>query len=118
MLKPKRICTSPGCRELVSEGRCVAHKRPHTERHSAVYDSVGWKEYSRGYVARNPFCADPYGRHRGQRVAASCTGHKVAHRGDMRLFRDPANHTPLCNSCNAFMCTTFEGGFGNARRVE
>jgi len=26
---------------------------------------------------------------------------------------DPANHYPLCNSCNSFQAAKHEGGFGN-----
>jgi 5-methylcytosine-specific restriction endonuclease McrA len=120
MEKPKHSCARPGCPILTNKRYCDQHanlgKRAHRERHSAVYDSPGWKQYSRDFLAKHPVCADPFGLHRGVPVRATCTGHKVAHRGDMRLFSDPANHYPLCNSCNASQACRTEGGFGNPMR--
>ena len=118
MRLPKRACSQSGCRELVSDGsRCERHKRSHTARHDPIYDGAGWKEYSRAFLKANPLCCDPFDRHPGRTVAATCTGHRRAHRGDVTLFRDPSNHYPLCNSCNAFQCVKQEGGFGNVRKL-
>ncbi len=118
MRRPKRPCGEPGCLALIEDGtRCDAHKRRHSTRHSDVYDSPGWKSYSQQYLRAHPACCDPFKRHPDRIVAATCTGHKVAHRGDMRLFKDPTNHYPLCNGCNAYQCVTLEGGFGNKRKV-
>ena len=121
MLRPKKSCAYPGCPVPTHARYCDQHagteKRAHTERHSACYDSPGWKQYSRAFLLAHPVCCDPFGRHRDRFVPATCTGHRTAHKGDMRLFSDPANHMPLCVSCNAHMCATYEGGFGNPRQV-
>jgi 5-methylcytosine-specific restriction endonuclease McrA len=46
-------------------------------------------------------------------VAATVVGHRIAFKDDERLKWNPANHYPLCGSCNSYQCAKFEGGFGN-----
>jgi len=38
--------------------------------------------------------------------------HKVAHKGDMKLFWDTANWQPSCQPCNTRKAIREEGGFG------
>jgi 5-methylcytosine-specific restriction endonuclease McrA len=48
-------------------------------------------------------------------VRADVVGHRIAFRDDERLKWNPANHYPLCGSCNSYQCAKFEGGFGHAQ---
>jgi 5-methylcytosine-specific restriction enzyme A len=102
----------PGCRALVTGRYCAEHEPKRTNVFKATH-TQGWRAYSKAFLARHPVCADPYGRHRGQFVAASVTDHIQAHKGDMELFWAHENHQALCNECNAFKCVKLEGGFGN-----
>jgi 5-methylcytosine-specific restriction protein A len=116
MLRPKHACGRPGCPTLVDERYCEAHsKRPDTRRGQG-YEQAPWKKYSKVFLAKHPLCADPFKRHPHRFVPATCTGHKVAHKGDVRLYWSPANHVALCASCNAHQCASYEGGFGNPIR--
>jgi 5-methylcytosine-specific restriction enzyme A len=115
-LKPPHPCAQPGCRTLIRVGNyCDAHRQARPSARKQGYNSK-WDRYSKQFLRRNPICADPFHRHPGQLVEATVTGHKQAHRGDEALLRDPANHYPLCASCNAYQCVKFEGGFGNAHQ--
>ena len=117
MLKPKHPCASPGCRETTNAKYCNGHRQKRPSARVAGYDSR-WDSYSRSFLRRNPFCADPFARHRGQIVRATVTGHKQAHKGDQFLLWNPGNHSPLCAGCNAYQCVKEEGGFGNERRIK
>lgn len=74
-----------------------------------------WQKYSRARLAAFPLCVDPHNRHAGRPVAATCTDHIRAHKGDMVLFWQRSNHQSLCAECNAFKAVKEEGGFGNRR---
>src|SRR6266567_5505287 len=113
MFKPKHLCASSGCREITNARFCAVHQPKRPSARAAGYDSR-WDTYSRGFLRRHGFCCDPFARHRGQIVRATVTGHKLAHKGNAQLMWDPANHYPLCASCNAYQCVMTEGGFGNA----
>jgi len=113
-VKPPHPCARPGCRALIRIGSfCDAHRPARTSARAQGYNAR-WDRYSKDFLRRNPFCVDPFGRHRGHLVPATVTGHKQAHRGDEALLWDPANHYALCNGCNAYQCAKFEGGFGRA----
>ena len=114
MLKPPHPCARAGCRALIRIGNyCEQHRAVRPTARAQGYDAK-WDRYSKSFLRHNPLCVDPFGRHRGQIVMATVTGHKQAHRGDVALLWDKANHYPLCASCNAYQCVTFEGGFGRA----
>jgi 5-methylcytosine-specific restriction endonuclease McrA len=101
---------------MVDSGFCSVHKRIHGKS-TPIYDTARWREYRAQYIAGHPWCVDPFSRHQGRQMPAQCVGHRVAHRGDQALFWSPANHWPLCQSCNAYQGVTFEGGFGRARKA-
>ena|SRR5437016_5588404 len=123
MLKPKHPCASPNCREVTDRRYCSEHfaeqrakqRTKSPSARAAGYDAR-WDRYSRGFLRGNPFCCDPFARHRGQIVRATVTGHKLAHKGNETLLWDRDNHYPLCSGCNSYQCAKYEGGFGN--RIE
>ena len=117
MFKPKRACRKPGCISLTSARYCDEHIPKRPSARLAGYTSR-WDEYSKRFLSTHPFCTDPFGLHRGKRVQATVTGHRVAHKGNSELMWAQSNHYPLCQSCNAYQCVKREGGFGNAMRRE
>ena len=117
MFKPKRACRKPGCSALTSARYCDEHIPKRPSARLAGYTSR-WDEYSKRFLSTHPFCTDLFGLHRGKRVQATVTGHRVAHKGNPELMWAQSNHYPLCSSCNAYQCVKEEGGFGNAVRRE
>ncbi|POP53077.1 HNH endonuclease signature motif containing protein [Zhongshania marina] len=57
-----------------------------------------WQQAAKGFLRRNPWCADH--KARGVYVTATVVDHKVAHRGDMKLFWDKNNWQGLCGHCH------------------
>lgn len=112
----KRPCR---CGKLTSRKLCEACESrcaPGRLRQTAARRGYGyrWQRASRAYLAAHPLCVDPHGDHEGRVVAASCTDHIVAHKGDMSLFWDEANWQPLCAACHARKTALEDGGFGRA----
>ena len=103
--------------------RRLAEPRPKTAERG--YDSK-WQTYSKDFLAKHPFCADPYKRHQGI-VRSQVTDHIEAHRlytalltGDpvlikhaQHLFWSTSNHQALCADCNRIKNIKEEGGFAS-----
>lgn len=104
--KPLRPCRHPGCCELVSEGYCDAH-RPRGDRRSEESQSWRWLYFTdewRDELRPTQLMCEPFCREcakRGLRVKATDVDHIVDHKGDLALFRDPANLESLCHSCHS-----------------
>lgn len=102
--KPPRPCRKPGCPNLTRDGYCPDHKpkparRGASENWHWMYNTPLWREELRpNQLLREPFCRE-CARH-GQRTRAQVVDHITPHRGDMALFRDPANHQSLCKHCH------------------
>ena len=128
-VRPKRPCTSPGCRELVDKGRCPAHQvkaeaqrivqsqRYDKARGSAAsrgYDSR-WATYSKAYRKANPLCVDCLAR--GILTSVERGGHvdhiKAVSGPDDELFWEPSNHASRCQPCHSSKTAREDGGFGN-----
>ena len=102
--KPPRPCRHPGCPALTREGWCEQHRPSCKRRRSADYH--GWyflpiwtKKLRPEQMLREPFCAEC--RKRGVRTPATVADHIRPHRGDWKLFTDPANLQSLCASCHS-----------------
>jgi 5-methylcytosine-specific restriction protein A len=118
--RPRRTCSTPGCRTLTETGRCELH----TEQQRS-YDRERGSAHARGYTRRwtsarnaflitNPWCFECARRNRHE--PATCVDHIIPHRGDHDLFWDEANWQPLCTSCHSEKTAREDGGFGNATR--
>jgi 5-methylcytosine-specific restriction endonuclease McrA len=85
------------------------HRPTATER---GYDGK-WKKESKAFLALpgNELCACGCSR------PASMVDHKVAHKGDMKLFWDRSNWQPMRYGCNSRKNIQHEGGFGKAPRA-
>lgn len=72
------------------------------------YDSK-WQRESKAFLARpeNRHCACGCGQ------LADMVDHRIAHKGDMRLFWDRGNWQPMARGCNSRKAIKEEGAFGN-----
>jgi len=86
----------------------IAARRP-----SAARRGYGqkWRESAKAFIARpeNFWCVCGCGR------PADMVDHKIAHKGDMKLFWDRSNWQPMARGCNSRKGVLTEGAFGNAR---
>jgi 5-methylcytosine-specific restriction enzyme A len=113
---PNHPCSYPGCPLLTDKGRCEKHRKQERKQiderrgsaHSRGYTSR-WAKYSKARLAQYPLCVMCNAE--GHTVAATCTDHIKAHKGDMELFWDPTNHQSLCKHHNDSKAVT-EGRWG------
>lgn len=111
-----RIC---GCGAKVAPGAlCACQQRRRAEAEKARpsarergYDSK-WDRASKAFLARpeNKLCACGCG------APADVVDHRVAHKGDKRLFWNQRNWQPMARRCNSRKAARSEGGFGHPRR--
>ncbi|MEL6284357.1 MAG: HNH endonuclease [Pseudomonadota bacterium] len=117
MTGPKRPCSWPGCRELVSldEFRCAKHERmaqehraqrgrKHDVKRRAGQPWRGWYKLARWarlrarQLQRQPLCEMCL--ERGVTKLAEVVDHIKEHKGDPRLFWSSDNHQSLCKRCH------------------
>jgi 5-methylcytosine-specific restriction endonuclease McrA len=83
------------------------------ERPSAARRGYGgkWRQAAKTFLAmpENARCACGCGR------PANMVDHRIAHKGDMKLFWDRKNWQPMNVLCNSRKAVLTEGAFGNAR---
>lgn len=105
--KPLRPCRHPGCYVLVPGGYCDAHRPKAQDRRSEEarswhrwYSLPVWTDELRpAQLLREHFCREC--ARQGLRVTATDVDHIRDHKGDWRLFTDPANLESLCHSCHS-----------------
>lgn len=103
---PRRPC--PRCHRLYAGRECEHCERKRQRRRLSasrrLYDRK-WRAYRDAFLRRpeNRVC-----RICGERPA-ELVDHVVAHKGDRRLFWDPANHQPACGECNRRKAVEREG---------
>ena len=75
------------------------------------YDTK-WERESKAFLAKpeNHRCACGCGQ------PAEMVDHRIAHKGDQRLFWNRANWHPMTKRCNSRKAARDEGGFGNPIR--
>jgi 5-methylcytosine-specific restriction protein A len=97
-----RVCSRPGCPELVASGRCDACKQQADRRRGSAasrgYDNR-WARRRRAYLARHPICVLCGGQ-------AQVADHYPTSRRDLLALRvgdvDADHHLrPLCLKCHA-----------------
>lgn len=95
------------CQQQRAKARQQANDKA---RGSAAERGYGaeWQRESKAFIAAlgKPLCACGCGR------PADMVDHKVAPKGDMRLFWDRSNWQPYNGSCNRRKNIKQEGGFG------
>lgn len=115
-MRAPRIC---GCGKKVPSGTlcaCQVKKRAAADakRPSARargYDNK-WDKARAAYLAKpeNKYCACGCGR------LADMIDHKIAPKGNMKLFWSVSNWQPYNQICNKRKAIRYEGGFGNPIR--
>jgi 5-methylcytosine-specific restriction enzyme A len=72
--------------------------------------SAKWRRESKAFLALpgNELCACGCGR------SATMVDHRVAHKGDMKLFWDRSNWQPMFGRCNSRKAVREEGALGKA----
>lgn len=58
-----------------------------------------WQQARLAFLAKHPLCA--YCERDGRVTEATVVDHIKPHRGDMRLFWDRSNWSPLCATCHS-----------------
>lgn len=112
-----RPCSTPGCRELTTQGKCGQHKKEESKR----YDSQRGTAHQRGYTGRwrkareiflrqYPLCADC--EKEGKVAAANVVDHIIPHKGNYALFWDRNNWQSLCKRHHDIKTVKEDGGFG------
>jgi 5-methylcytosine-specific restriction protein A len=111
-------CANPNCRRRTTARYCPACRRDvqrsqDADRGTATQRGYGawWRKYRMHYLREHPWCVDPYKRHRGHQ-AATVIDHRIPHKGDIGLFRNPKNHQGLCDDCHRIKTAREDGGFG------
>lgn len=98
--KPPRVCP---CGFVIPRGQCACEERRSRDRkrhhdqtrpsaRARGYDAQ-WDAYRAAYLKANPLC-------RRCPAPATVVDHIQAHKGNQRLFWNPANHQPLCATCH------------------
>ena len=120
-LAPLQPCARPGCPSLAVVGRhCAKHakaekaqkKQYDKQRGSSAKRGYGrkWQNYRKTYLAKHPLCVRC--KEHGRITPATVVDHIKAHKGDMKLFWDPANHQATCSHCNTVKAVLYEGALG------
>lgn len=114
MLRP---CSTPGCPELTTQGKCEQHRRAEAKRHDNQrgtrkqrgYDET-WLRLRRLVLKQEPLCRICLSQ--GKVVSAAEVDHitPIA-KGGARL--DMENLQPLCKSCHSRKTVAEDGGFGH-----
>lgn len=129
---PPHACTggSPGCLRSAKHGErwcapCTqARGRDDRDRRGSArergYDSR-WERYRRAYLLRHPLCVEcaagaplPGGVTPRGITPATVVDHIRPHKGDHRLFWDPANHRSVCRPHHD--ARVDEGDFGRTAK--
>jgi 5-methylcytosine-specific restriction protein A len=119
-------CAEPGCSALIygSGSRCEEHRLPKARQNEAQRPTSNdrgygaeWQKIRASYLARYPWCADPYGRHEGRRYKATMVDHiRPRKYGGSDEDR---NLNGLCRWCHAYKTRrdgSFEGGGGKTSK--
>ena len=115
--KPKRPCSYPGCRALVSSGgRCRVHRRKAEAVRGSAHErgyTAAWREAREAWLREHPLCqCEECDEGRKRTTAAAVVDHRIPHRGDQQLFWDRGNWQSMSKSCHDRKTATRDGGFG------
>lgn len=94
-----KTCCYPGCeRPALLVGRCAIHF-PGYKPMWSPYKTSWWRTARRHFIAKHPFCADPFDRHL-KLARADEVDHIVRHNLNLDLFMDLSNLQSLCRECH------------------
>lgn len=107
--QPLKPCAFPMCGKLTDKLYCESHANHRPSRKANLYNSE-WRKRRANYLMRNPFCVDPFGKHKGRQVVANVVDHKLAHKGNKELFWNEDNWQSLCTSCHNTKTAKYDMG--------
>lgn len=114
-VRAPRICS---CGKRVASGQkcpCQISRKAERERQRPTARQRGydgkWEKARAAFLAKPEnklcvYCGD----------VATLVDHKIAHKGDMKLFWRQSNWVASCRRCNSRKNIRHEGGFGNPIR--
>lgn len=115
-----RPCSTPGCRELTTQGKCGQHKKEESKRYDSQRGTAHqrgyggrWVKYRRWFLARRPICECKECKESGRILPATVVDHIKPHKGNYELFWDPNNHQAMAKRCHDKKTATEDGGFGH-----
>jgi 5-methylcytosine-specific restriction endonuclease McrA len=78
-----------------------------------MYKTAQWKTLRLRQLARHPYCQCPIHKGKDKSALADTVDHHRAHKGDRRLFFDPANLRSMTKHCHDSLKQQVEksGGF-------
>lgn len=123
-MKPLRICSSPGCPNLVQSGKCEKHRKQAARQYDATrkgtyhdwYSSARWRKLRERCLSENPLCVEC--EKEGHVTAGTIADHIIPHKGDYDLFWDFNNLQTLCTMHHNKKTATSDGGYKNRREGE
>ena len=98
-----RLCTYPGCTNLVRVGRCALHGKqpdrlfPHDPVSTRLYNSARWKQIRKEHLIDEPLCREC--AKQDKHKLGSHVDHINPHNGDEKKFFAGPFQT-LCLSCH------------------
>lgn len=119
--RPRRLCRSPGCKNLVPTGTgglCDTHKqeqqRHYDERRGSASErgyNHRWNKARKMFLRENPLCENCLKQNKTE--VATEVDHKIPHKGNYNLFWDQNNWQSLCSTCHKQKTAREDGSFGN-----
>ena len=119
--KPKRMCSYPGCPELIEGRYCEKHQKEEAKKYNRsrsykyLYDTSRWKKMRKTFLTEHPFCEEC--KKAGRLKAATVVDHIMPHKGDEQLFWNQRNWQALCKQCHDTKTAKEDGRFGNKNKV-
>lgn len=71
-----------------------------------LYKTSSWQAARAAHLARYPLC--DLCQQRGLLAAANVVNHRIPHKGDLALFRDPLNLQSVCRACHDGAIRSYE----------
>lgn len=66
--------------------------------YAKLYDTKRWRGLRKRQLSRHRYCQCPH--HRDDKILATVVDHKKPHKGDTRLFYNPANLQSMTKECH------------------
>lgn len=112
-----KVCSTPGCPELVDRGRCATHTQQAERRRGSArdrgYDHAHETRFRRAVLARDPICQ------LCKRDWSTDADHYPLDRRTLVLRgldpNDPKHGRGLCHSCHSSETAKHQSGGWNAR---
>ena len=124
--KPLRPCKYPNCPHVTDDrsGYCPTHLKQERKQYDESrgtaaqrgYDAR-WQKYRRMYLNTHPLCVECLVKETPVIREATVVDHVKPHKGDYKLFWNPANHQALCKECHDIKTASEDGEFGNEKKL-